>query len=351
MSMTSRERWLALLNRQKPDRIPTDYWATPEVTERLQRELHCADREELLQKLHIDAPLGLWPSCQHAHWPSDPGRNIWGVRTSLVNYGAGVYEETIDPPLAGVTEVEQVHAYGWPDPDDHEWEEFRSRVEKPPRERIVRAGSYEPFLLYCAMRGMEQAYMDLLAEPEFADAVLGHIFDYHYRLNQHIFEIGRGKIDMMYMAEDLGGQTSLLMGMEQIRRFILPNQKRMADLARSYGIHIFYHTDGSAREAIPDLLDVTGIEILNPIQWRCPGMERDGLVRDFGKRVIFHGGIDNQQTLPFGSVQDVRQEVLDCIEIFAPGRWICAPCHNIQPVTPTENIVAMYETIHEHGRL
>ncbi|MGB5875296.1 MAG: uroporphyrinogen decarboxylase family protein, partial [Bacteroidota bacterium] len=107
----------------------------------------------------------------------------------------------------------------------------------------------------------------------------------------------------------------------------------------------------AARDIIPDLIDTTGIEILNPIQWRCPGLEREDLVRDFGDKVIFHGAMDNQQTLPFGTVEDVRKEVLENIDIFAPARWICAPCHNLQPVTPTENIVALYETIHEHGRL
>ena len=166
-----------------------------------------------------------------------------------------------------------------------------------------------------------------------------------------IIDIADGKIDITCVAEDLGSQSSLLMGLEQIRRFILPNQKKMADLARSYGIHIFYHTDGAAREVIPDLINVTGIEILNPIQWRCPGMEREGLVRDFGNKVIFHGAVDNQQTLAFGSTQDVRDEIIDNIRIFAPARWICAPCHNLQPVSPTENIVAMYQTIRENGKL
>jgi uroporphyrinogen decarboxylase len=81
-------------------------------------------------------------------------------------------------------------------------------------------------------------------------------------------------------------------------------------------------------------------------------MEREGLVRDFGDRVVFHGAVDNQQTLPFGSPEDVRREVLDNLRIFAPpARYICAPCHNIQPNTPTGNILAMYETLGKYGRL
>ena len=64
---------------------------------------------------------------------------------------------------------------------------------------------------------------------------------------------------------------------------------------------------------MPDLIDRVGIEILNPIQWRCPGMERERLVADFGRRIIFHGSIDNQQTLPFGTVDDVVGEVRESV--------------------------------------
>ena len=99
----------------------------------------------------------------------------------------------------------------------------------------------------------------------------------------------------------------------------------------------------AARVFVPDLIDVVGIDILNPLQWRCPGMELPGLVRDFGKHVAFHGGIDNQQTLPFGSVADVRREVRSVAKIMANARWICAPCHNIQAVSPVENVLAMYD--------
>ena len=348
--MTPRERWLALFAREKPDRIPTDYWATDEVTDRLCREFRCSDKEELYTKLNIDGMVHLDPPRTKLHHDDDPEADHWGLRRSLIDYGGGSYEEFANHPLADVTTVEEIHAYRWPSADDHDYEAFRKALRSAPPHRLVRSCQYEPFLLYCAMRGMEQAMMDLIVEPEIAEAALAHIFDYHYALNERTFAIGRGRIDVTYVAEDLGGQSALLFSVDQIRRFILPNQKKMADLARSHGIHVFYHTDGAARDAIPDLIDITGIEVLNPIQWRCPGMEREGLVRDFGEKVIFHGAVDNQQTLPFGSPKDVREEVLDNIRIFSGARWVCAPCHNLQPVTPTENIVALYETIHEHGR-
>jgi uroporphyrinogen decarboxylase len=351
MSMTPRERWLALLTGRKPDRIPTDYWATGEVTKRLLKDLACENMDEMYDKLHIDGVRHLGAPRTESSFPGDPEADIWGVRHRSIAYETGEYSETSNHPLAEATTVGEIQAHPWPDPEAHDWDAFRAQVENLDQRRVVRCGGYEPFLLYCQLRGMEQAMMDLLIEPDIAEAILDHLFDYHYRVNARMFELAEGKVDITYVAEDLGSQHSLLMGLEPIRRYLLPRQKRMADLARDHGIHVFYHTDGAAYDVIPDLIEVTGIEVLNPIQWRCPGMERERLVQDFGDKIAFHGAMDNQQTLPFGSVQDVRDEVMDNLRIFAPARWICAPCHNLQPVSPTENIVAMYETIYAEGKL
>jgi len=136
---------------------------------------------------------------------------------------------------------------------------------------------------------------------------------------------------------------------EHCREFFFPGMKRMIDLTRQHGSYAFTHSDGSFREVIPDLIDM-GVQVLNPIQWRCKGMDRDGLKRDFGDKLVFHGGVDNQHTLPFGTPEDVRQEVLDNYRILgAGGGYILAPCHNIQSVTPPENIAAMYETGYQEG--
>ncbi|KKK75698.1 hypothetical protein LCGC14_2871120 [marine sediment metagenome] len=79
-------------------------------------------------------------------------------------------------------------------------------------------------------------------------------------------------------------------------------------------------------------------------------MERDGLKRDFGDKVVFHGGMDNQYTLAFGSKEEIREEVIDNLRILGKGGgYIIAPCHNIQAVSPPGNIVTMYETGYEYG--
>jgi uroporphyrinogen decarboxylase len=349
--VTPKERWLAIFAGERPDRIPTDYWATDEVTARLCRDLGCANGEELYTRLHIDGLVTIDPPGRGVHNPGDSAVDLWGLRRRLVSYGGGTYDEFDNHPLAQMTTVEELDAYPWPSADDHDYDAFRDLIAHAPAHRMIRSGNFEPFLLYCALRGLEQAMMDLVAEPEFATAALDHMFRYFIELAERTFEAGKGRIGVTYIAEDLGGQSALLMSLTQIRKFFLPNQKKMADLARTFGIHVFYHTDGAVRTVIPDLLDVTGIELLNPIQWRCPGMEREGLVRDFGDRLIFHGAMDNQQTLPFGTPGDVKKEVLENREIFGGARWVCAPCHNLQPVTPTENIVTMYETIHATGAL
>lgn len=348
--MTPRERWLALLGRRIPDRIPTDFQATREVTARLRHDLGCGDDEALHRRLHIDARRIVEPAWKRPpDYPADA--DMWGVVYRELSYGTGAYLEPDYQPLAKADSVADVHAHRWPSCDDFDYSVVTRTLAADDRFRPVHAGCFEPFLIYGYMRGLQTSLEDLALRPEIADAILGHIFEFHHEHHRRLFEAGQGRIDTTYVAEDLGSQTGALMSLAMYRRFLMPNQIRMADLARSYGIHVMYHTDGAARMFLPDLIDRVGIEILNPIQWRCPGMERRALVADFGPHIIFHGSIDNQQTLSFGTVDDVVREVHESVEIYDGARWICAPCHNLQPVSPTANIVALYEAIHEAGRL
>jgi uroporphyrinogen decarboxylase len=148
----------------------------------------------------------------------------------------------------------------------------------------------------------------------------------------------------------MGGQSDLLLSPAHIRQFLLPGMKRMIALSHQAGVSVFHHNDGNCRRILPELVEA-GIDLLNPIQWRTPGMDRESLKAEFGERLIFHGGMDNQQTLPFGTVADVRREVEDSLRLLGKGGgYILAPCHNIQAITPPENIVAMYEACRELGQ-
>ncbi len=349
--MTSRERWLCLLEKRTPDRIPCDYQSVSEFSAKLMATLGCRDFPALCGRLHIDAPLHVGPRLVHQPYPDEPDRDLWGVRYAPVDYGTGVYREAVEHPLAQVRSVREVDAYPWPDPDWFDYSTVTQQIQQSDGTRIISAGCYEPMLLYGYLRGLEQSYEDLLVEPDIADAILTHLFDFHYEYLQRTYAAGQGRIDTTKLAEDLGGQSAPIFSLDTYKRFLLPNQKRMADLMRQHHLWIFYHTDGAARPFLPYLVHEVGIHILNPIQWRCPGMERDALVRDFGAHVVFHGAMDNQQTLPFGTVDDVLAELDDNMRYFADARWICAPCHNIQAVTPPENVIAMYDALWEHGRL
>lgn len=345
-TMTPRERWLAVLTRQTPDRVPMDYWATEEATEKLLRRLGC-DYDEMLRRLHIDTPFGA--DGRYVGPPPKEGEDIFGVKHECVDYGTGAYSEVSSAPLAQYSTVEEIEAnYTWPNPDWWDYSHLPDAI-KGSEHRPIRGGGSEPFLLYKTLRGQEQAFVDMAVNPDIVHYCLDKLFELAYQNTLRIFETIPGKVMITYVAEDLGGQEALMYSPAHIREFLLPRMRRMIELTKQHGSFVFHHTDGAVRAILPDLIDI-GIEILNPVQWRCAGMDREGLKRDFGDRLVFHGAMDNQYTLPFGTVEEVRQEVIDNYRILGEGGgYILAPCHNIQAVGPPENVVAMYETGYEYG--
>jgi uroporphyrinogen decarboxylase len=345
--MTPRERWLAVLRRQRPDRVPMDYWTTGEAKDKLMRHLGVAGDKALYERLHIDRVIGVGPRYVGPKLPPDV--NEFGIRHRLADYGTGTYSEIAFSPLAQYNSVAEIEAnYRWPSPDWYDYSGIPDQIvgfEEYP----IRGGGSEPFLIYKSLRGQEQAFMDLALNPEIVHYCLDKLFDLAYQSTVRTYEAIPGKVMFSYVAEDMGSQESLLFAPKQIREFLLPRMKRMIDLAHSAGVYVFHHSDGAVRAILPEMI-AAGIDVLNPIQWRCKGMEREGLKRDFGDKLVFHGGVDNQYTLAFGSLAEVRQEVLDNLRTLgAGGGYILAPCHNIQAVSPAENVVAMYETGYEYG--
>jgi uroporphyrinogen decarboxylase len=338
-----------------PDRVPCDFWGTAELTARLLRDLKCATERELWERLGVDKCIYLAPRHRWAEegtWHMPSLFSIWGVKTAQVPYmdGLGEYEEAVGFPLADANTAADIDRYPWPSPDDWDFTDYRDRCLSWRGYPIVGV-SYEPFYLYCKLRGMEQALQDLLSHQDLLDDIMERMFHVFAALVTRALEAADGLVDFVYVAEDLGTQESLLMSPRAFRRSVKPWLARMIEIAHSYGAKVFHHDDGAIRPLIPDLLDI-GIDVLNPVQWRCRGMERESLARDFGPQVVFHGGIDNQQTLPFASPAEVRCQVAENIGLFRHGKGhIVAPCHNIQANTPTENVVAMYDAVQEFGRL
>jgi uroporphyrinogen decarboxylase len=172
--MTPKERWLAVLNRQKPDRLPLDYWATPEATNKLLGHLGCSTVWEMYERLHIDRVVSVQP--RYVGPQHSPDYDEFGCRFHNVDYGTGSYRECVSHVLAGYNSVEEIEAnYTWPSPDWYDYSEMRKQIVGKEQYPIQGGGS-EPFLIYARLRGMEQAYMDLLLQPEITIYCLDKLF-------------------------------------------------------------------------------------------------------------------------------------------------------------------------------
>jgi uroporphyrinogen decarboxylase len=134
------------------------------------------------------------------------------------------------------------------------------------------------------------------------------------------------------------------------RKFFKPALKKLIDLGHEFGLKVMLHSCGSIKLLIPDLINI-GLDILNPIQTKAKDMDPKKLKKAFGKDLSFHGSVDVQQVLPFGTVEEIKREVKQCIDALAPGGgFILAPAHNIQADTPIENIITLFETARKYGR-
>ena len=345
--MTPRERWLAVLRGEKPDRIPMDYRATGEATQRLLKHMGTASLSQAFERLHIDPIVDVGP--KYVGPPIPPDKDVFGIGYENTDYGTGRYRNAVRHPLAQYKSVAEIEAnYQWPNRDWWDYSGIPEQV-RGKEELVIRGGGSEPYATYKWLRGVEQGYLDLIDNPEMVHYCLDKLYGLCYENTRRTYEMAPGKIIWTWVAEDVGSQEGLIVSLKHIEEFFLPHMKRMIDLVHQGGGYVFHHSDGSPRKNIPNMIRI-GIDVLDPVQWRCKGMEREGLARDFGDRLVFHGAMDNQFTMVRGSVADVRREAQENIRILgARGNYILGPCHNIQVVSPPENIVAMYEAGYEYG--
>ena len=356
--MNSRERVWAAINHQPVDRVPTDIWATPEVWDMLTGKYGSEERAK--QELHIDGIKDIRPDYigpPIANCTDDAGVDckvyygIWGAGLKWMGHGTGRYLEQTNYPFAWMESMEDLEKAQFPNLDWFDYAGMRKVAERLHPDHVIISGYMAPVYMHNLLRGMEMSLMDPMLEPEFTHLMLEKVCDYTYEYHRRIFETCEGLIDISQVTDDLGSQSGPMMSLGMYREFYAPHHQRFIGLCREFGIKVFHHDDGSMREFLPDLIE-SGIDILNPVQWSCPGMELDGLKKDFGRDVCFHGGIENQRILPFGTPEEVRQEVRNCIDALACDHtgYILAPCHNLQSITPIENIIAMYDEAWNYGK-
>lgn len=351
--MDSRERIMAAINRQPLDRIPADIWATPEAWGKLRH--HFGEGVDIMAELHIDGMANIGP--EYIGPPleavlEDETINFWGIRTKRVAHPGGTYNEQAFYPLAEAKSIADLDNYQWPKVIWFDYSKMRQQALEERRKKAVQCGYMAPFFYHNLLRGLEQSLIDPCLEPEFTHEIIGRISEFFYDHHRRMFEACDGLIDVAQVTDDLGSQTGPLISPELYQKFYAPHHKRFIDLCHEFGIKVFHHDDGSCRQFLP-LLVKMGIDILNPVQWTCPGMDMVALKRDFGDRICFHGGIENQKILPFGSPEEVRKEIRHCIDSLASDGtgYILASCHNIQGNTPVENIIAMYDEAWNYGKM
>jgi uroporphyrinogen decarboxylase len=198
------------------------------------------------------------------------------------------------------------------------------------------------------LRGWEQFMMDLARGGPFLEAFLEKLTEVHLANLAHYLDAVGPYIQTIVMGDDLGTQHALQISPQTYRRWIKPCHARIYGYVRQHypEIYVFLHSCGSIYPLIPDLIEA-GVQILNPVQISAAGMDPVRLKRGFGAELTFWGGgCDTQHTLPYGTPQEVATEVERLLGIFAPGGgYVFNQVHNIQADVPPQNIVAMLETV------
>jgi uroporphyrinogen decarboxylase len=380
--MNSRERVLASLSHREPDRVPFDLGSTvvtgiSDVAYRgLRRELGLPDREpviidviqqiaqiddDVMDVLGVDAE-GVSPrsSATFQIEIKDGGDHTYfydefGIGWRMPKRG-GLYYDMFESPLSGDDMTPAVmRAHPWPDPlDPRRFVGLRSAaqaVRDSGRAVVVGSMSAGVLEIFAWTRGFMDYFTDLAADPALAEAFLEQTLELQMAYwDRMIDEIG-DLIDVASTADDFSGQHGLLFSLETYRRLVKPRHARLFELIhRRSNAKVFFHSCGSVRNAIPDLIDA-GVDILNPVQVSATGMDSADLKREYGRDLVFWGGgVDTQHVLGVGTPDQVRDEVRRRVLDFMPGGgFVFNTVHNIQANVPPANIVAMWETLREYG--
>jgi uroporphyrinogen decarboxylase len=342
----------ALAQRQ-PDRVPFDFWAVPEVWDRLRAALDlpatAGSDEALLRLLGIDCRMVTtrYVGTKARELADGTYVDAWGTHRRQVSNEFSTYGEYASHPLAGAETVADVEAWDWPTPDDWDVSGVRDQCEglNESRRYHLRYEVGGIFEWSWALRGFERFLLDLVQQPEIACAIMDRFTDVYIENTLRVIQAAGGLLDMVYTYDDVGMQTGLLISPRTWRKYILPRHQRLnaAIRAAAYPVKIMYHSCGAVYPLISAFIDDMGIDVLNPLQPRAAGMDMARIKAEFGSRISFHGAIDIQHTLPHGTPTQVQAEVqARCRVLGRDGGYICTSAHHIQADTPLENIVALY---------
>ncbi len=382
--MNSRQRALAALNHEEPDRIPFDVGGTVcssiHVTayRALRRYLGLPDKEiELLhqagQVARIDEDMLERLKCdtrfvdrdkpeargtaklrdEGDYWAYD---DSWGVGWRMPKE-SGLYFDMYTHPFDTDDFEGRLKSYRWPDassPEVYAGMKERATALRQ-QDKLVLLGGFSagPVERLTWLRGYNRGYMDLAGDPGTAEFFLDKITDLKVTYWENALSQFGETIDVAVEGDDFAGQHNMLISPKTYRELIKPRHRRIFETIKKAAPHvkIHFHSCGAIRSVIPDLIEI-GVDALNPVQINATGMDPFELKAEFGKDITFWGGgVDTQTVFGSGSPEQVRENVKRNIEALAPGGgFIFTTVHNTQPNVPPENYMAMWETLQEFGR-
>lgn len=356
--MNSRERFLTTINRREPDRPPVFATLTPQIAKKL--SLHTGipyekpldsllstriSHTRLLLHLGNDA-VGV-AACAPADQPTEKlehgiSRNEWG----MVFKEKGLYNEFLQYPLSEVQHPEEIESYAFPDPLANGRFDEADRAIRQYQSKYAVIGDLETTIYETAwyLTGLDKLLVDLLQDSPYVDPLLDRIMEINLETGLQLIRKG---VDMIWAGDDFGSQHGMMLDPGTWRKYFKPRMKFVFDSFREENpdIKIAWHTCGSVVPIIPEMIEI-GLDILNPIQPEAKGMDPEFLKREYGKDLIFFGGISVQQLLPFSTPEKIREDVRRKVEVLGKGGgYIIAPAHNIQDDTPVENVLAFFDAI------
>lgn len=331
--MNNRERVLAALNHQPPDKVPyhigftqvaqakmAAFYGDPGFVSKLGNCLTVLDCE----------PANAWREVAPDIW-----QDQFGVRWNRsVDKDIGVVENRM-------VDKETLDEYCWPNPDDPSRYARYDAVlsDKTDRFVVVNLG-FSLFERAWTLYGMEALLMDMAPDKGFVHALLDRILEFNLKIIENVC---RFDVDAMMFGDDWGMQTGLIMGPALWREFIKPRVRQMYQAVRQAGKWVFIHSCGKVDAVFPDLIEC-GLNVFNPFQPEV--IDVFEAKRIYGDRLSFYGGISTQRTLPYGTVGQVKDEVKRLIdEVGSSGGYIASPAHAIPADARPENIAAMIKVL------
>ena len=355
--MTPKERVLTTFAHRAADRVPIDYSANAGIDRRLKARfgLQPDDAEGLRVALGVDF-RGVGAAYRGRKLHQDiPERGIkvddFGIHRRWIEHETGGYWDYCDFPLREADEA-TIAAWPMPSPDDYDYRDVAAKC--------ARAKDYAVFIgspgvgdiinSNGMLRGMEQILVDLITEDPAGLLLARRRTAISLEIMRRTLEAAAGAVDFLWIGEDLGTQIAPIISLELYRKTIRPLHQQFVDLARSFKIPVMIHTCGSSSWAYEDFIAM-GITAVDTLQPEARDMAPAYLKRKFGGRLAFHGCISTAGPVATGTVAETAAYCRETLAVMMPGGGYCfAPTHCLQDNSPTENVVAMYQTAREYGR-